>query len=458
MKNSLLIADDNPDVASALRYLLQVEGYHVDCAASPEEVIALVKKRNYAVVLLDLNYTNDTTSGQEGFDLIEKLSLLELPGSVIAMTAWGSIETAVRAMQLSAKDFIEKPWENERLLSVVATQVKLFEAEQRTQKLKEENRLLRREIGSNQSQIVWRSLSMQALMEKLEQVAASNANILLTGENGTGKSMLVNCIHSLSSRKDKPLVKVNMGAIPENLFESEMFGHVKGAFTDARDNRIGRFELADEGTLFLDEIGITPFAQQAKLLRVLEDHCFEKVGSTVTQKTDCRLVSATNTDLGAAVETGHFRRDLMYRINTVVIDIPPLRKRAEDIPVLAEHFLLEYRRKYQKERLGITGGALSALQTYSWPGNIRELAHTIERASILANDYIGPEHLGLEVGSRDTHVQLSSDSNELTLEEIEKLAITERVNSLGGDNQRAAKSLGVSKSAFYRKLEKHGLN
>ncbi|MEX0828579.1 MAG: sigma-54 dependent transcriptional regulator, partial [Haliea sp.] len=400
MKESLLIADDDPDVISALCYLLQTEGFAVSTAGSPDEISKTVSKQKFTAVLMDLNYSKDTTSGQEGLELIQKL--LEQDGSlaIIAMTAWGSIETAVKAMQAGARDFVQKPWENERLLTILRNQIRLAKAEQQTSKLSEENKILRREMAPAGEDVFCRSAAMRETMAQIEQVARSEASLLLTGENGTGKSFLVNRIHALSERHDQPLIKVNMGALTEALFESEMFGHLRGSFTDARETRIGRFELADGGTLFLDEIGNTPYSQQAKLLRVLEDQQFEKVGSSQTQVSDCRLICASNSDLEAAVAAGSFRKDLLYRINTVVIEVPPLRQRQDDILPFAEFVLESMRRQYTKPDLEFSAAARQALITYHWPGNVRELAHVVERSTILSRDIIEPMALGLSESSK----------------------------------------------------------
>ncbi|MDT8428321.1 MAG: sigma-54 dependent transcriptional regulator [Pseudomonadales bacterium] len=467
MKEPLLIADDDPDVISALRYLLQTEGYEVTAARTPAEVLETVKSTDFLAVLLDLNYRKDTTSGREGLALIEQLGKMDIQAAIIAMTAWGSIETAVKAMQAGARDFIQKPWENERLISIVNNQIRLVKAERKTQKLVEENKLLRGELDREGEAFYGQSAAMRRTMAELEQVAASDATLLLTGENGTGKSFLVNRIHGLSPRRDNPLIKVNMGCITETLFESEMFGHVKGSFTDARKTRIGRFELAEGGTLFLDEIGNTPYSQQAKLLRVLEDHRFEKVGASQTQVADCRLIFATNCDLDRAVIDGSFRKDLLYRINTVVIEVPPLRHRQEDILPLADYFLTAHGRKYHKPDLALSHEARQALQRYPWPGNVRELTHILERAAILAKQSIDRDLLGLggkgpgafEGAGCDSETEngAAPDWRQLTLEQVEKQVIRNRLDQYPADGSQAARTLGLSKSAFYRHLKKHDL-
>lgn len=457
MKDPILIADDDPDVISALRYLLQTEGYEVSTANSTNEALEAVNKQQFKAVLMDLNYSKDTTSGQEGLELIRQIVAQDTSPPIIAMTAWGNVETAVRAMQEGAKDFVQKPWENERLLSILANQLRLADAEKKSRKLSEENKLLRNEMEPASDDVFCRSESMRSTMEKLQQVAHTDAHLLLTGENGTGKSFLVNRIHALSDRREQPLIKVNMGAITETLFESEMFGHIKGAFTDARDTRIGRFELADGGTLFLDEIGNTPYSQQAKLLRVLEDHRFEKVGSSQTQVSNCRLICATNCDLEEAVIAGAFRKDLLYRINTVVIEIPPLRTRPEDIIPFAQFVLQEQCRRYKKPNLYFSNAALQALLSYQWPGNVRELSHVVERCAILAKEIIEIDTLGLAAKSSSQVYDADMAGREQTLDEVEKHVLRSRLDQHNGNSLLAAETLGLSKSAFYRHLKKHGL-
>ncbi|PCJ27467.1 MAG: sigma-54-dependent Fis family transcriptional regulator [SAR86 cluster bacterium] len=457
MKEHLLIADDDPDVVSALRYLLLTEGFDVTTAGSPQELLEATNTQRFSAILMDLNYSKDTTSGQEGLQLIQQLHDRDASLPIVAMTAWGSIDTAVKAMQAGARDFVQKPWENARLLSILANQIRLAKAEQKTCKLSEENKILRNELTPVGDDVFCRSAAMREAMAKIEQVARSDASMLLTGENGTGKSFLVNRIHELSERREHPLIKVNMGTITDTLFESEMFGHLKGSFTDAHETRIGRIELADGGTLFLDEIGNTPYSQQAKLLRVLEDYHYEKVGSSQTQVSDCRLICATNTNLEAAVSDGSFRKDLLYRINTVVIEVPPLRNRKEDILPFAELLLESLKRKYNKPNLIFSAATRQALQSYCWPGNVRELVHVVERSAILAQDIIEPQVTGVAESPDSQNDGVDSARKELTLEQIEKQAIQNRIHQHQGDSFRVADSLGLSKSAFYRHLKKHGL-
>lgn len=457
MKDHILIADDDPDIISGLRYLLETEGYQVSSANSPQEVLVQLPDLSPDLLLMDLNYSQDTTSGSEGLDLLARVRETDNQLPMVVMTAWGSIESAVEAMRLGAQDYVQKPWENDRLLAIIQNQIKLRRAEETTLRLTEENQLLREQISFQHQTLIAHSPIMSALLEQLQQVASSDANLLLTGENGTGKSFLVEYIHGHSSRAEKPLISVNMGSITETLFESEMFGHVKGAYTDAKDNRIGRFELADEGTLFLDEIGNTPISQQAKLLRVLEEHQFEKVGSSRTQNSDCRLICATNTDLDAAVTSGSFRKDLLYRINTVTLHVPSLRQRKEDIVALAEFFLEKQSRHYGKSDLKFSGEAKIALQNYDWPGNVRELSHVVERATILSPEKsIKSAALGLNSLHDELTINANIDSSS-TLDEITRSVIAQRLEEHAGNGLKAAESLGLSKSAFYRHLKKYNL-
>src|SRR3954471_9603307 len=366
----ILAADDQEHILEALDFLLRPEGYRVDKVRSPEMVVDAVAKNSYDALLIDLNYTRDTTSGQEGLDLLFRIVALDATVPVIVMTAWANVELAVEAMRRGARDFVQKPWENERLISIIRTQVELHRALQRAARLEAENRLLRAE---GKPDFIAAAPAMQPVLEAISRVGPSDANVLITGEHGTGKEVVAQTLHALSARASRALVAVNTGAIPDALFESELFGHVKGAFTDARTDRIGRFELAEGGTIFLDEIGNVPLRQQSKLLRVIESGEMERVGSSRSKHVDVRLVSATNTDLQAACEVGQFREDLLFRLNTVEIHLPALRERREDVPALAMHFLSHHASRYRRQVKGLDASALQALLQYSWPGNVREL-------------------------------------------------------------------------------------
>jgi DNA-binding NtrC family response regulator len=451
----ILIADDQSDVLHALRLLLKSEGHACVTVDSPREALERAKKDGYDLALIDLNYSRDTTSGTEGLELLAALQALDASLPVVVMTAWGSIDLAVRAMQAGAGDFIEKPWDNRRLLSVLGAQVELGRSRRRAERLAAENRLLR---GAGEEPFIAESAAMQPLLQMMRRVAPTDANVLILGENGTGKGVVARRLHAWSKRAEAPLIKVNMGGIAESVFESEMFGHVRGAFTDAKADRIGRFELADGGTLFLDEIANIPPAQQPKLLRVLEDGEFERVGSSRTIAVDVRLISATNAELATEVEAGRFRRDLLFRLNTVELRLPPLRARREDIVPMAEDFLQRCSARYQRDGLGFAPGALRALQAHAWPGNVRELAHAVERAVLMApRAQIAAEDLGLGTGSTMPAATAAEVDGGRTLEQAEQALIRNALDQCQGNIQKTAEMLGLSRAALYRRLEKYGL-
>jgi DNA-binding NtrC family response regulator len=447
----ILIADDQPDVLEALRLLLKAEGYEIEAVSSPAAVLSALESRDYNVLLMDLNYARDTTSGQEGLDLLTRIQALDITLPVVVMTAWGSIGIAVEAMRLGARDFVEKPWDNTRLLSILRTQIELGNVLRKEQRLEAENKLLRG--GEDRPLLIAESVAMKPVLELINRVGPSHANVLITGENGTGKEVVSHTLHALSARAAKPLVTVNAGALSEGVFESELFGHVKGAFTDAKTDRVGRFELADGGTLLLDEIGNVPPNLQAKLLRVLETGEFERVGSSKTRRADVRVLSATNADLQEAVEQGRFRQDLLYRLNTVEIHLPPLRERRDDIPRLAQYFLKQQAQHYRKRVAKFEDAAMDALQNYSWPGNIRELNHVIERAILMAEgESVRASDLGLRQ-EREGVRQLE----EMSLEDVESFLIRKALARFNGNVNQAADILGLSRSALYRRLQKYGL-
>ena len=449
MAPRILIADDQPDVLEALRLILKPEGYQVETANSPASVLAAIERREFDVAIIDLNYTRDTTSGLEGLDLLKQIQALDATLPVVIMTAWGTVEIAVEAMRRGARDFLQKPWENSRVLAIVSNQVALSQALRTGRRLEAENRLL----GSSTDGplLIAESQTMRPVVRMIRDVGPSDANILITGEPGTGKEVVAHYLHAVSARAGKRLVTVNTGGLPEGVFESELFGHVRGAFTDAKQDRIGRFELADGGTLFLDEIAnITP-TQQARLLRVLQTGEMEKVGSSRTIRVDARVLSATNADLHDEVAAGRFRADLQFRLNAIEIHIPPLRDRREDIPLLSNHFLGSYAQRYRKKIKGFDAAALQCLLDHSWPGNIRELAHAIERAVLLAqNECIGVSDLGLRA-ARKTELRL----DDMSLEQVEDALIRKALARFEGNVSQAAKALGLSRSALYRRLERH---
>jgi DNA-binding NtrC family response regulator len=448
----VLVADDQPDVLQALRLLLKAEGCAIETATSPAAVLAAVDAREFDVAIVDLNYTRDTTSGEEGLALLSRLQGLDWPLPVIVMTAWGTVDVAVEAMRRGARDFIQKPWENERVLAIVRTQVELSRALRRSQRLEAENRVLRDE-SSGRPAIIAESAVMQPVLQLVARVGPSDANVRITGDNGTGKGTVAHALHAVSTRAHKPLVTVNAGGLSEGVFESELFGHVKGAFTDAKTDRVGRFELADGGTLFLDEIANISLNLQAKLLRVVETGEFERVGSSRTRRVNVRVLSATNADLHAEVGAGRFRQDLLFRLNTIEITLPPLRDRREDVPLLARHFLDQHARRYRKRLTGFDPPAMQLLLDHAWPGNVRELDHAIERAVLMAQaDAIGPRDLGLRA-SRDGSARLE----DMSLEEVEGFLIKKALARHDGNVSHAAKALGLSRSALYRRLQRFGL-
>lgn len=446
----ILIADDQRDVLEALRLLLKSEGYQTDLVTSPAALLARLETEDYDLALIDLNYTRDTTSGREGLDLLARLQELDPSLPVVVMTAWSSVDLAVEAMRRGARDFCQKPWDNARLLATIRTQLELGQALRRGRNLEAENRLLRE---GKPDRFIAQSPAMAPVLELIERVGPSDANVLITGENGTGKGLVARALHARSPRVSKPLVTVNMGGIADSLFESELFGHVRGAFTDAKADRVGRFELADGGTLFLDEIANIPLGQQHKLLRVLETGEFERVGASRTRKVNMRLLSATNAELAPAVATGRFRQDLLFRLNTVTIHLPSLRERAEDVEPLAAHFLAQQLQRYRKSIEGFEPQALDLLRTYPWPGNVRELSHVVERAVLMCQgSRIRAADLGLQTGPTAT-----PPLEQMSLEEVEKFLIRKTLARFNGNAVQAAAALGLSRSAFYRRLEKYQL-
>jgi DNA-binding NtrC family response regulator len=446
----VLAADDQQHILEALELLLKPQGYKVETARSPELVREALATGTYDAVLIDLNYTRDTTSGQEGLDLLSEIVSLDSTLPVIVMTAWGNVRLAVEAMRRGARDFVQKPWENERLLTILSTQVELHRALQHAERLAAENRLLN---AQGRPEFIATAPAMAPVLETITRIAPSDANVLVTGEHGTGKEVVARTIHALSLRASRPMIAVNTGGLAEGVFESELFGHVKGAFTDARTDRIGRFELADGGTIFLDEIGNVPMRQQAKLLRVIESGEIERVGSSRCKTVDVRLVSATNTDLQAASRNGEFREDLLFRLNTVEIHLPALRERREDIPVLAMHFLVNYASRYRRQVQGFDPAALQALLQYSWPGNVRELEHTMERAVLMCRtEQIQSADLGIGLPR-----QGSQNLEELSLESVESILIRKALQRFKGNVSQAAEALGLSRGALYRRMEKYGL-
>jgi len=446
----VLIADDQVNILEALKLLLGGEGFDVTTAASPAELVAALERSDFDVALIDLNYTRDTTSGQEGLDLLDRVKAIDPTLPVLVMTGWSSVSGAVEAMRRGARDYIEKPWDDEKLLAAVQTQLELRRALRRSRRLQEENaRLQRRDLPT----FIAEAPTMKAVRETIERVAASDASVLITGEHGTGKEVVASLLHRLSERSSKPLVTMNAGGLSEGVAESELFGHVKGAFTDARADRIGCFELADEGTLFLDEIANMPVKLQPKLLRVLQTGEVQRVGSSRVTYVNVRVLSATNADLAGEIAGGRFREDLFYRVNTVVIHLPPLRERREDARPLAEHYLAQYADRYRRQFDGFDRSARQAIDSHLWPGNVRELAHAIERAVLMSP---GPQITANDLGL-GAPAAAAPAAEEMSLEQAEKIFIQKVLARHGGDVRKAAEQLGMSRSALYRRLQQFGL-
>ena len=446
----VLVADDQTDIVDALRLLLSEEGIDVVTARSPAEALERLEAAEFDTAIVDLNYTRDTTSGQEGLDLLERIRAIDANLPVLVMTAWSSVAGAVEAMRRGARDYIEKPWDDDRLLAMVGTQVDLRRAVRRNQRLQEANTRLQR--GSAMP-FIGESPAIRDVRRTIERVAPSDAAVMITGEHGTGKEVVASWVHALSERKGRPLVTMNAGGLAEGIAESELFGHVKGAFTDARFDRLGCFELADEGTLFLDEIANMHVRLQPKLLRVLQTGEVQRVGSSRLRYVNVRVVSATNANLAEEVAEGRFREDLLYRLNTVVIHLPALRERVEDLEPLAAHFLSHYAARYRKPLTGFDGDARAALRAHGWPGNVRELAHTVERA-VLMSDAGAASVVGRDLGLGSMP---GRPAEALTLEDAERVFIEKVLSRHGGDVRLAAEQLGMSRSALYRRLQQYGI-
>lgn len=449
-KQNVLVVDDRVDVRMSARFVLEDNHYSVIEAESPTMAKELVKQNQVDLILLDMNYSRDTTSGEEGLAFLSWLAKADLGIPAVAMTAWSNVELAVKAMQLGAGDFIEKPWKNQRLLQVITQQLTVTGLKKQNQKLQQR---LDNAQGP-QEDYQWRSPCMHELMMQIDSVANTKVTLLLTGDNGTGKSQLASYIHRQSAQAPGPFIAVNMGAISETLFESEMFGHTKGAFTDAKSNRVGRFELAKNGTLFLDEIANIPLSQQAKLLRVLESGEYEILGASQTQYTHIRLICASNGNFKDLIAKELFREDLYYRVNTIELRVPSLKERQTDIVPLAEHFIALYCKKYRKAIIALSADAAIALQEYHWPGNIRELSHLMERAVLLCrNTELAASELNINVVNSKCSVD--DQLPMITLEEAERRLITQALNKVDQHIPKAATLLGLTKSSLYRRLEKY---
>ena len=455
----ILIADDQPDVLEALRILLKGEGHQTDAVTSLGAVMNALDKRTYALLMMDLNYTRDTTSGQEGLEVIPRIQTIDETLPIVVMTAWATVDLAVEAMKLGARDFVTKPWDNDRLASIVRTQIALGNALRKSQQLEAKNELLRGKMPN----IISDSPRMRPVIELIARVAPSDANVLITGENGTGKGLVAQALHSLSTRTSKIMITVNMGGLSEGVFESELFGHVKGAFTDAKTDRAGRFELADESTLFLDEIANLPMSQQAKLLRVIETGEFERVGSSRTLHANVRIISATNRDLPSMVAEGQFREDLYYRISVIPMEIPPLRHRRDDIPLLANHFMSRLNANMGKKIGRISAESLKKMESYSWPGNVRELENAIERAFILeTSDELSGTHLPESVATNHkmrAAVEIPDEGFNLEhyVEQLQKNYLQEALRRSNGVQVKAAELLQMTYRSFRHYMQKYNV-
>jgi len=451
-KGKILIVDDDKDVLTTARMILKQKFSNVVVESNPKRIPDYLKKEDFDVVVLDMNFRPGVTSGEEGIFWLKKIVEIDSNISVVMNTAYGDIQIAVEAMKMGASEFIVKPWESERFLATIQTVFNLSKSKRKVSKLENTQQVLRGEIEKNFPQIISKSKEMQAIFSVINKVSKTEANILILGENGTGKELVAREIHRRSDRNDKPFINVDLGAISENLFESELFGHTKGAFTDAKEDRLGRFEIASGGTLFLDEIGNLSLNLQSKLLSVIQNRSVTKVGSCKDIDVDVRLICATNKDLQQMVVEGQFRQDLLYRINTVEINLPPLRNREGDVLVLVKNFLEKYSDKYNKSGLRISAKAIQALEDYKWPGNIRELRHLVERAVILAeNRVINEEVFALKKVSRNYNL------DSLNVEDLEKQAIINAIQKHNGNYTKAADELGLGRSTLYRKMKKYGI-
>lgn len=449
----ILMIDDDEDVLLAAKMLLKKYNHQVIIDKNPNKIPFLLNNDTYDVILLDMNFSKDTTSGKEGFEWLKQIKERDPDAVVIMITAFGDVEMAVKALKEGATDFILKPWQNEKLIATISTAIKLKKSYNEVDKLRKAKQLLEEQISQPFRDIIGNSPAIKEVFALIDKVAATDANILILGENGTGKELIARAIHQKSLRKENSFVGVDMGAITETLFESELFGHKKGAFTDAREDRPGRFELANGGTLFLDEIGNLNTALQSKLLSVLQSRQVTRVGSNTQTDVDIRLICATNMPIHEMVEQGKFRQDLLYRINTVEIRIPPLCERVDDIPLLANHFLNFYTRKYHKEIVAFSDAAVMKLKKYAWPGNVRELQHAIERAVIMA-DSPTLQETDFLFSRKGGH---SAESDTLNLDDVEKAAVVKAIQLHNGNISKAAEELGLTRASLYRRMEKYGL-
>ncbi len=451
----ILVIDDNEDVLTAARLFLKQHYQMVSTERDPNRIPDHLRNEQYDVIMLDMNFTEDVTSGEEGLQWLERILDID-PGAVVVMiTAFGDVDLAVKAIKKGATEFVQKPWQNEKLLATINSAINLSLSRMEVSRLRDRQQQLSADMDLRFHEMIGTCSAMQKVFDTIEKVARTDANVLIMGENGTGKELVARAVHRQSCRSDEVFISVDLGAIVPTLFESELFGHRKGAFTDAKEDRTGRFEIASGGTLFLDEIGNIPPGSQAKLLRVLETRLIEPLGAVRPRNIDIRLICATNMPLKEMIMRNEFRQDLLYRMNTVEIHLPPLRDRGEDIPVLAEHFLGIYSRKYKKPIKRLSPAALNLLQRYRWPGNIRELRHALERAVILADNPV------LQPADFQFH-QIKSAEDSLSfetynLEEVEKAVIRKVMNKYDGNITHVARELGLTRTSLYRRMEKYDL-
>lgn len=452
----ILVVDDDADVLQAARLLLRKHAEHVHTEKRPEHIPALLQNDNYDVILLDMNFTRDVSSGREGFYWLDRIREINPSAVVVLITAFGDVEMAVNAIKAGATDFVLKPWQNEKLIATLTSALRLSSSRQEANALREQSRMLSDDLGNRYRDFIGKSPAMRNVFVQIDKVAGTDANVLILGENGTGKELVARALHRQSKRANEVFVSVDMGAITETLFESELFGHRKGAFTDAREDRPGRFEMASGGTLFLDEIGNLPLPLQSKLMTVLQQRQVTRVGDNRPHSVDVRLICATNEPIHERVRDGAFRQDLLYRINTVEIRLPALRERLEDIPLLVEHFLEMFARKYNQSVTGLSDGALRKLESWSWPGNVRELEHMVERAVIMTDSTtLQPEDFLFTSAHSMGADGLLFDS--FNLEEVEKTVVRKALDKHAGNISKAADELGLTRASLYRRLEKYGL-
>ncbi|MEX2593864.1 MAG: sigma-54 dependent transcriptional regulator [Anditalea sp.] len=454
----ILIIDDNEDLLKAAKIFLKRHFLKVYTETNPDLLPILLHNEQYDVVMLDMNFTREVSSGQEGFYWLDRILEMDPSAVVILITAYGDINLAVKAIKEGATDFVLKPWDNDKLLATLHSAMQLRQSKLEIEDLKNQQKLLYDDLDSRFKEIIGQSPAMQKVFDTIQKVAATDANVLILGENGTGKELIARAIHRNSKRCREGFVSVDLGAISNSLFESELFGHKKGAFTDAREDRTGRFEQANKGTLFLDEIGNIPLPSQAKLLAVLQNRTVTKVGSNQTKEINIRLISATNMSLGNMIRENTFRQDLLYRLNTIEIQLPPLRERVEDIPLLADHFIKIYAQKYHKEIRKAGEPLIKRMQKYSWPGNIRELQHGIERAVIMSIHHVlQPEDLFLQNLSGGERSEETVNLDHLNIEDVERILIRKALQKHNGHITKAAQELGLTRSSLYRRFEKYGL-